>query len=250
MRRDDPAAPLDPAQARAAGTGLKTLIPDSRGRPFLDHILGSLADAGVARVVLVVAPDATAIREHLDRHPPRRLAIAWAIQQEPRGTADAVVAAEALVGDAPFLVLNADNLYPVAAIRAMVTLGEPGLVAFDREALVREGNIDAARVAAFAPLQLDARGYLVSLVEKPGGPVDAQWVSMNLWRFDRRIFDACRAVPRSVRGEFELPQAVLVALAQGGTFRAATCHAGVLDLSHRGDIAGVAALLGQADPSP
>ena len=28
---------------------------------------------------------------------------------------------------------------------------------------------------------------------------------MNCWRFDARIFDACRDVPRSARGEFELP---------------------------------------------
>ena len=36
---------------------------------------------------------------------------------------------------------------------------------------------------------------------------------MNCWRFDARIFDACRDVPRSARGELELPEAVGLAVA-------------------------------------
>jgi len=254
MRRADEAAALDPRQQVAATAGLKAMIPDTAGRPFLDHILSSLADAGVKRVVLVVAPDAAIIRDHLTNHPPRRLTVEWAVQQEPRGTADAVLAAEPLVGDRPFLVLNADNLYPVAAIRALVSLGEPGLVAFDREALVREGNIDPDRIAAFALLEMDSHGYLLRLVEKPDAPaaraLDDTWVSMNLWRFDAAIFDACRRVPPSVRGELELPQAVMHGLHDGLRLRAIPMHAGVLDLSRRGDIAKVAVRLGRERPNP
>ena len=43
---------------------------------------------------------------------------------------------------------------------------------------------------------------------------------MNVWRFDARIFAACRDVPRSVRGEFELPEAVMVKgmVAEGALF--------------------------------
>lgn len=254
MRRADHGATLDPGQERAAAAGLKAMIPDARGRPFLDHILSALADGGITRVVLVVAPDADAVRAHYLEHPPRRVGLEWAIQAEPRGTADAVLAAEAAVGQAPFLVLNADNLYPVAAIEALVSLGEPGLVAFDRDALLLQGNIDGDRIAAFALLELDARGYLVSLVEKPGGDVahslSGHWVSMNLWRFDAAIFDACRAVRPSIRGELELPEAVALAVQSGHPMRAVTMHAGVLDLSRRGDVAMVAEQLGRATPVP
>ena len=160
MRREEPTAAVNAAQASVVAAGLKGMIPDAAGRPFLDHSLSALADGGVERVVLVVAPDAEVIRSYYRTHPPQRLSLEWAVQTEARGTADAVLAAESLVGEGPVLVLHADNLDPVEAIRALVSLGEPGLSAFDRDSLVREGNIEAERIAAFALLEIDARGYL------------------------------------------------------------------------------------------
>lgn len=255
MRREDAAAALDPRQAAAAARGLKAMIPDARGRPFLDHILASLADAGIRRAVLVVAPDHAAIRDHYEAHPPRRLELAWAVQDEPIGTADALLTAEAIVGDAPFLVCNADNLYPAAALEALVRLDRPGLVAFARDGLLAHGNIDPARVQAFALLAIDAAGDLADLVEKPDAAQFAAAgadvpVSMNLWRFDAGIFPACRAVPRSARGEFELPEAVRLAVAGGYRLHAVPSREGVLDLSARGDIASVAARLATLEATP
>lgn len=158
------------------------------------------------------------------------------------------------MGGQDFLVMNADNLYPVEAVRALVNLGEPGLVAFDRTTLLSDGNIPAARVAAFALLRIDSDGYLSDLIEKPdlqeSERIGGDWVSMNLWRFDSSIFTACREVPESVRGEFELPQAVMWAVQRGGRFRAVTLRAGVLDLSERGDVAAVATLLGEREVRP
>lgn len=253
MRRPDPHAPLGAAQAAAAGGGIKAMIPDARGRPFLDHLLSALADAGVTDACLVVGPHGTPIRAHYAAHPPRRLALAFAEQPEPRGTADAVLAAEAWTGGAPFLVLNADNLYPVEALRALVALGEPGLVAFTAAGLLEDRSIPAARLAAFALVTLHPDGTLAALVEKPADPgavAPGALVSMNLWRFDARIFAACRAVAPSPRGELELPAAVADAVAAGQRIRAVVLHAGVLDLSHRADIPAVAARLGARTPTP
>ncbi len=245
------AAPLDAAQAAAAARGLKAMMPDTRGRPFLDHVLASLADAGLRDVCLVVRADDDVIMPHYRQHPPRRVRIAGAHQAEPRGTADALLAAEAWAGGRPFLVVNADNLYPVDAMTALCQLDGPGLLAFDRTALVAHSNIEVNRLASFAVLRLDARDQLVDIIEKPGAltPGD-QWISMNVWRFDARIFAACREVPVSPRGELELPLAVRWAVAHGMTLRAVRVEAGVLDLSSRDDVAGVATLLGARTATP
>ncbi len=251
MRRTVPAPSLTPEQEAMAALGLKGMIPDSRGRPLLDHIFSSLADGGVTEVVLVVAPDHGPMRHHYDATPPERIRLHWAVQPEPTGTADAVLAAAPVVGERPFLVCNADNLYPVAAIASLVTLGTPGVVAFDREALIRESNIDAARIATFATLTIDDKDQLTGIVEKPGaGSPLTDWIGMNLWRFDQRIFAACRRVPRSERGERELPQAVALALHDNMPVRAVRLTAGVLDLSARDDIAVVADTLGRQTPRP
>ncbi|MGH9411728.1 MAG: hypothetical protein ACRD1V_20015 [Vicinamibacterales bacterium] len=73
---------------------------------------------------------------------------------------------------------------------------------------------------------------------------------MNLWRFDSRIFDACRDVPRSARGEFELPEAVGVAVARGVRFRVLPARGPVLDLSRRTDLAELERRLQHFRPAP
>ncbi|MHB1312576.1 MAG: nucleotidyltransferase family protein [Gemmatimonadaceae bacterium] len=246
MRRAEAAVALDAEQERAAAAGQKGMMP-TLGRPFLDFVLSSLADAGITDVTLVVAPEHSLMRGYYEQEaPPRRVRLQWAVQAEPRGTADAVHAAEGVVGDAPFLVLNSDNYYPVASTEALCALHGAGLVAFESEALVRESNIERERVSAYALLDIDESGCLRAIVEKPSSdhPLARRaehWVSMNLWSFTPAIFEACRRVQPSVRGELELQDAVMIAIAElGESFRVVRAHGGVLDLSRRADIALVA----------
>jgi glucose-1-phosphate thymidylyltransferase len=64
---------------------------------------------------------------------------------------------------------------------------------------------------------------------------------MNCWRFDSRIFSACRAVAPSPRGELELPDAVQYSMESLGCRYAVRVTAEtVFDLSTRADVARVA----------
>ncbi len=255
MRSADPGAALTPDQQRAADAGLKAMMPIA-GRPFLDHVLSSAADAGLTRLAIVVAPDHRELRRYYEvASPPARVAVDFVVQAEPRGTADAVAAAERWTQGDGFLVMNADNLYPPAALAALRGLTEPGLAAFDGDDLVRTGNIPAGRVRAFALVEQDDRGYLTRILEKPsvddvarlGG---AARVSMNCWRFDERIFDACRAVRPSARGELELPSAVAVAIDRGVAFKVVPAGGPVLDLSQRADAPDLTRRLAGTTPRP
>jgi glucose-1-phosphate thymidylyltransferase len=252
MRLDDDGADLSAAQAEAAGAGRKAMMPvgdDAPGgeaRPFLDYVLSSLADAGYREVALVIGPDQHDVRGRYGGGVPvDRLRIAHVVQAEARGTADAVLACETWAAGAPFTVVNADNLYPVEMLRALGQLDGPGLPIFTRERLVDESGIPLERVATFALLEVGPDGRLTGIVEKPGleamaaaGP-DAP-VSMNCWRFDARIFEACRDVDASPRGEYELPMAVGLALSRGVVFRTFAATGAVFDLSRRADVASVA----------
>ena len=248
MREADPGASLSREQHRAADAGLKAMMPVN-GRPFLDFVLGTLADAGLRYVGLVVAPDHDLLRAHFAGAPPTRLAVEFIVQPEPRGTADAILAAETWTQGEPFLALNADNLYPVESLRALVAADEPALPAFDADDLVRSSNIPADRIRAFAAVTIDERGYLTRIIEKPAD-LQHRAVSMNCWRFDHRIFAACRDVPKSARGEFELPEAVGLAVARGVKFKAIPARGPVLDLSRRADAADVARRLAGVVPRP
>ena len=254
MRSADPDATLTDLQHRAAEAGQKAMMPIG-GRPFLDFVLSAAADAGVTRVAVVVAADHEELRRYYrELAPPRRVSLDFVVQPAPLGTADAVLAAERWTESGPFIVMNGDNLYPVEAVRSIALLDEAGLAAFDRDELVRSGNIEAARVSAFALVEADAAGWLTRIVEKPdAGPGRSgphELVSMNLWRLDRRIFDACREVPRSPRGEYELPLAAGLALARGMRVRVVPARGPVLDLSRRADAAELSRRLAGVTPQP
>src|SRR5687767_11852189 len=166
MREADPSAALTEMQRRAADAGLKAMMPIG-GRPFLDFALSALADAGIRRAALVVAPDHAVIRQYYEALRPSRLCIEYAVQERPLGTANAVLAAEGWTGGHPFIALNADNIYPAAVLRSLVDSGEPAFPAFRRSDLVGHGNIKDEQVRAFALVQLDSAGYLRHIVEKP-----------------------------------------------------------------------------------
>lgn len=254
MRAADPAARLTPDQARAADAGLKPMIPVN-GRPFLDYVLSSLADAGITEIALVVAPDHEQIRAYYEvQSPPSRMHVAFVVQAVALGTANAILAVERWADGKPFLAMNADNLYPSQALLDLAGLDEPGLPVFDRDDLITSSSIPAERIRAFAIVDVTGDGYLRRIVEKPapldGATAGAASISMNCWRFDERIFDPCRDVPQSVRGEFELPEAVGLAVERGVPFRAVPARGPVLDLSRRADATDVAARLSRIVPRP
>lgn len=255
MQRHDRSIELGLEQTAMADAGLKGMIPFRR--PFLDYVLSALADAGCLDVCLVVGPDDEVIRGYYtSERPPERVRVSFAIQVRPAGTADAVLSARSFVADDPFLVLNSDNYYPAAVFEALAALDGPGLPAFRRLALIRESNIDPNRVRAFAILRIAPDGTLQDVIEKPDEATAASFgddfaVSMNCWRFDRAIFDACLALAPSERGEVELPNAVGHAVrVMGVRFQTIPLETGVLDLSRRADIPEVERRLAGIEPHP
>jgi len=236
------ATDISKEQAAAADSGEKAMIPI--GRPFLDYALSACADAGLTDVCLIVGPGATATREYYERADTRRLRIRFAVQAQPLGVANAVLAARDFAGDDSFVVVNGDNYYPSSVLAALRCAQAPALPAFSREGLLRDRRIAAERIAAYALLEIDADGMLRRIVEKPSAAeaeaMAGAPVSMNCWLFDPRIFEACERVPKSARGEFELPGAVQIGIdAMGMRFQTFPVDATVLDLSSRGDIPSV-----------
>src|SRR5512135_2680862 len=119
MRRPDTGTSLDRAQADVADSGVKAMIPI--GRPFLDYVLSTLADAGYRHVCLVIGPEHTKVREYYGSLDSGRIQVHFAIQQEAKGTADAVAAAEQFAGSDDVIVINSDNYYPLSALRGLRT---------------------------------------------------------------------------------------------------------------------------------
>ena len=110
---------------------------------------------------------------------------------------------------------------------------------------MRLGNIPAERVSHYAVVKIDRDGMLECIIEKPGagriaslGAGNPVYVGMNSWSLPPEIYEACRRIAPSPRGELELQDAVQYARDRMGIrFRVLVHHDGVLDLSTRADIA-------------
>ena len=234
MRKPGADLDLSDDQLAAAGTGVKAMVPV--GRPFIEYQLSRLADAGYDDICLVTGPEHQALRDYCGQLPLRRIRVSSAIQAEPRGTADAVAAAAAFAGSDEFLVINSDNLYPLAALRTARQFTGPGLVAFSARTMVEDAGVPADRVATFPRVRSNPDGWLTSLGPGPGDPAKG-YVSMNCWRFGPTIFEACRAIAPSARSELELPDAVQYSMTQlGQRYHVAYSNEPVLDLSSQADI--------------
>jgi glucose-1-phosphate thymidylyltransferase len=234
MRKEGGTA-LTAAQAAAAASGHKALMPIGEHR-LIDYALSALADAGIRRAVLVVAPEHEEFSRHLAELAPTRLEVVFAVQEEPRGTADAVASARSAVGEEPFIMVNGDNLYPGAGIARLLQVEGNALLGFERSALLQGSNIPDERIAAFALIERSG-DRLERIVEKPdadtlaaAGP-DAL-VSMNCFAFTAEIFDACARIAPSPRGELEIVDAVR----ELDRVQVLPFAGGVLDLSRRDDI--------------
>ncbi len=255
MQKPDETAMLDKKQTAIAGAGVKAMIPI--GRPFLDYVLSALADAGFGSVCLVIGPEHELIRDYYTTEAPaKRVRIDFAIQEKPLGTADAVLAADAFAGNDRFLVINSDNYYPPEVFKNMRDFGQTSVALFDRDHLIADSNIPEDRVLKFAIAKIDKDGYLERIIEKPNEDAVRElesplYVSMNCWIFSRSIFEACRSVQPSARGELELTDAVQYTIdVLKERLKALIFRKPVLDLSSRSDIAAVAEKLRDLSPNP
>lgn len=241
MRERQGSDGLADEQVVAADAGVKGMIPFASGQPFLDYVIHSFADAGIREVGLVLGPEHESVREYYRAQVRHRVEVAFITQLEPLGTADAVACAEAWTANVPFIVANGDNLYPSHVLERLVDGVSPAAPGFERDSL----GLPLEKIATYALLARDDRGCLAAITEKAGeermrqaGP--SALISMNIWRFDARIFEACRTVPVSERGERELPQAVGLAASRGVCIEVFPVRGEVVDLSRRADVAEVA----------
>jgi len=241
MQRPWSGLQLTAEQSRWADEGVKALVP-FHGWPFIAYTLSALGASGIDEVCIVVRPGRDPVRSVVEQLATRRLRVSWAEQAVARGTADALRSVESLVGAADFLVVNGDNYYSPATLTRMALAPIPSMAGFRPSTIAAARPDGTARLAHYALARADTRGRLVGFVEKPA--VDARvvaarrtYVSMQCWRLDAAVFDACRTLPPSPRGEFELPDAVLAAAAATNRpVRVVPVDEDVLDLSTRQDI--------------
>jgi glucose-1-phosphate thymidylyltransferase len=196
------------------------------GRPLLAHVFDVLAPQ-VDEYVVVIGYRGGRIRDRFgasyDGDP-----ITYVEQHDRRGLGDALLRAEPFL-DGPFVQLNGDN----------VLRGNVGAVvdrhrnrSADATLLVEE--VGPGRARRGGVLQFED-GAVVGLVEKPDDP-PSRTATTGCFAFSRRVFEACRAIEPSERGEYELTDAIGWLLDHGGTVETVRLHGWRVNVNDPSDV--------------
>ncbi len=217
--------------------GVKPLAPvGPHGEAVIDLVASDALSAGFGAIVLVLGPSTgPAIRYHVERTWPSSVDVRFTTQPVPRGTVDAVLSASDHVGDTPYGVGNADDIYGRAGCALLVEhLRSHG----DTNALVGYRLADA--VIGFSAVtrgicRVGSDGMLLGVDERrqvtataEGGFTAADGrqpaalspdarVSMNLWGFTPAFHKTLQAamdavVDASEESEVLLPEVVAESL--------------------------------------
>lgn len=198
------------------------------GRSLLAHQLQRLARSQVGEVVVVVGYGADAIERQLTswrRQPPfdgfETLEVRTARQERPLGTAHALGCASHALGDEPFFVLLGDLLLSEATLETLIAraLGASCLAV-----VAVHHDPDPSSGAEVRWRTSDHR--IVEIIEKPpSGTVQSPWNNSGIYLLPGGAARRCAELPKSPRGEYELPDLVQLLLDEGGAVHAAVIEA-------------------------
>ena len=175
------------------------------GRPFLAHLLDSLARQGVRRVVLCLGHLA---RPVLDWLPAAPLPVETVVEPRPLGTAGALRLARPLLRSQPALVMNGDSFTDAPLAPFLAAHQASGAEA----SLLCVAVADAGR---YGRVERDGRGQVVRFLEK--GAVGPGLISAGCYLFGAAMLDRLMADDRP-----SLEQGLLASLPPG------TLHAHVV----------------------
>ena len=187
-------------------------LVDVAGKPLLRHVFDAL-EPHVDEFVVVIGYRGEQIRDRFGETS-HDTPITYVEQAPRRGLAEALLRAQPAI-DGPFVQLNADNV-----LRGNIgdLLEHHRKTAADATLLVERVSRERARRGGVIEYEDDD---VVGLVEKPTEP-PGRLSNTGCFAFSPRIFDGCRSISPSERGEYELADAITWLLDRGGRVECVT----------------------------
>lgn len=190
----------------AGGSGSR-LFPLTRGvskqllpifdKPLIYYPLSTLIMAGVREVLFITNPqDLVAFQRLLGDGSQLGMAFSYAVQDEPRGLADAYRIGRSFLGGAKSILILGDNIFFGHGIASMLSSAWDAAGASVFASLVKDPH-------RFGVVELDAANKPVSIKEKPK-VTKSRWAVTGLYFLDERACDYADEVVPSERGEIEI----------------------------------------------
>jgi bifunctional UDP-N-acetylglucosamine pyrophosphorylase/glucosamine-1-phosphate N-acetyltransferase len=173
------------------------------GIPIIEHIVNACVEARLKRVIIVTGYQEEVIRSHFDEAQ-HGAQIEYVTQEKQGGTADAISQVKDLV-DERFLALNGDSLISPVTLTSLAETQQDLAVVIAAKKVKEPANYGV----------IDVRGDTVlKIAEKPKEPV-SDLANLGVYAFTPMIFDAIAKISKSVRGEYEITDAIQLLIDQG-----------------------------------
>ena len=178
--------------------GLSKQVLPVYDKPMIYYPLSVLMIAGIRDVLIISTPrDVPVFQELLGDGSVWGIRLTYAVQDQPRGLADAFIVGETFIGDDAVTLILGDNLFYGAQMDVLL----------EQAASRRDGaTVFAQRVSdphRFGVVEVDKDGKAIHIEEKPASP-RSNWAVTGLYVYDNRVIKIAKSLTPSDRGEIEI----------------------------------------------
>jgi UDP-N-acetylglucosamine diphosphorylase/glucosamine-1-phosphate N-acetyltransferase len=179
------------------------------GKPILEHVLNTLKTSGLDDILIVTHYKEEQIRRYFEDGKKFGLNINYVQQKDMLGTGDALKTVEPYVtGD--FLLIYGDLLFSTEAIKRITDKNQ------QTKATLTLGCVPVQNPEEYGIVEADKEGNVKRIIEKPRKEeAPSNLANAGIYIFSSEIFEKMRIAKSSVRGEWEIPDAISLMLKEG-----------------------------------
>lgn len=175
----------------------KQLLP-IYDKPMIYYPLSTLMLAGIREILIISKPNDRASYEQLLGNGEQiGLKISYAVQQEPKGIADAFIIGETFIGNDNVGLILGDNIFYGRGFGPILEEA----VKMDKGAKIFGYYVSNPR--EFGVVEFDKIGNVLSVEEKPKDP-KSNYAIPGLYFYDNNVIEIAKSIQPSARGEIEI----------------------------------------------
>ena len=166
-------------------------------KPMIYYPLSTLMYAGIQEILIISTPkDLPLFKDLLGDGSKYGCSFSYAIQEEPKGLADAFIVGSQFIGNDKVALILGDNIfYGTGLTKLLQSNNDPD-----------GGIIYAYRVTdpeRYGVVEFDDRGKVISIAEKPSEP-KSNFAIPGIYFYDNEVVEIAKNIEPSARGELEI----------------------------------------------